>query len=577
MLITLYIKNYALIEELNVGFERGLNIITGETGAGKSIIIDALSLVLGERSDSDAVRKGTERAVIEGVFNVEGNQKLKSLLRQNNIEFSDELILRRDVSIKGQSRSFINDTPATTALLKMIGDMLVDLHGQHEHQSLLRTETHIDLLDDYGRLSGLVGEFTDAYDKTHKILNQFKELKAREQQLMERRSLYEFQIKEIDAVDPHPGEEDVLENELRILENAERLFSATERLYQMLYEGDNAVHDQIILSRNELENLAAIDTSFEEPKKEANSAAVIIDELAKFIQQYNSKIEFNPERLEEIRNRLGNIALLKKKYGGSLDAVIQLREKIGHEFDLANNFHHEISSLQKRLDAERKVASNIAQRLSIKRHEIGKKANSSIVQALTELGIPNAVFEVNITTSPAPNKDEAIIKLGKDWLEATPKGMDDVEFYVSTNIGEDPKPLVKVASGGEISRIMLALKMILAKSDRLPLLVFDEIDVGVSGHIAQAVGQCLKKLSQFHQVIAITHLPQIAGLADTHFVVEKLQEKQRVSTRIRKLEIHERVEEVAKLMSGSEITESGLESARELMGIGNNPKEKSKK
>jgi DNA repair protein RecN (Recombination protein N) len=205
MLKTLFIKNYALIEELNVEFERGLNIITGETGAGKSIIIDALSLILGERADTDAVRKGADKAIAEGLFLVTGNQKLKSFLTQNEIEFSDELILRREVSIKGQSRSFINDTPTTTAILKQVGDMLVDLHGQHEHQSLLRTETHIDLLDDYGSLAGLVKEFTNAHSQAHELLNRLKNLKAKEQQLMERRSLYEFQIKEIDAVNPHAG------------------------------------------------------------------------------------------------------------------------------------------------------------------------------------------------------------------------------------------------------------------------------------------------------------------------------------------------------------------------------------
>jgi len=567
MLKSLTIKNYALIEELNVEFERGLNIITGETGAGKSIIIDALSLILGERADADAVRKGAEKAIVEGFFDVSGNQKLKTLLNQNEIDHSDELILRREVSIKGQSRSFINDSPATTALLKEVGDLLVDLHGQHEHQSLLRVETHIDLLDDYGRLESLVNEFNELYLKASKTLDELKELKAKEKQLMEKRSLYEFQIKEIDDVNPHTGEEDELENELRILENAERLFSSTERLYQVLYESENAIHDQLILVRNELESLSAIDKTFEEQKREAESAAAIIDEIAKFIQQYNSKIEFNPERLEEIRNRLGNIALLKKKYGGSLDAVLQYREKIGREFELANNFQTEISSLQKRFDSERKIASEAAQRLSIKRYDVAKKANKAVVQVLAELGIPNAIFETKISSIPASDKENAIIKIGKDYLESTPKGMDFVEFYISTNIGEDPKPLVKVASGGEISRIMLALKMILAKSDRLPLLIFDEIDVGVSGRIAQAVGQSLKKLSQFHQVIAITHLPQIASLADVHFVVEKIENKKRAVTRMRKLSIEERVEEVAKLMSGEEITESGLESARELMGM----------
>ncbi len=567
MLKKLTIKNYALIEELNVEFERGLNIITGETGAGKSIIIDALSLILGERADTDAVRKGAEKTIVEGFFNVSGNQKLETLLKQNGIEFSDELILRREVPVKGQSRSFINDSPTTNALLKEVGDLLVDLHGQHEHQSLLRVETHIDLLDDYGRFESLVDEFNDLYLKANKTLDELKELKAKEKQLIEKRSLYEFQIKEIDDVNPRQCEEEELENELRILENAERLFSSTERLYQVLYESENAIHDQLILVRNELESLCSIDNTFDEQKKEAASAAAIIDEIAKFIQQYNSKIEFNPERLEEIRDRLGNIALLKKKYGGSLDAVLQYREKIGREFELAINFQTEIALLQKRFESEREIASEIAQRLSIKRYDVAKKANKAIVQVLAELGIPNAIFEIKISSLPASDKESAIIKIGKDYLESTQKGIDFVEFYISTNIGEDPKPLIKVASGGEISRIMLALKMILAKSDRLPLLIFDEIDVGVSGRIAQAVGQSLKKLSQFHQVIAITHLPQIAGLADVHFVVEKLENKKRAITRMRKLNLEERVEEVAKLMSGEEITESGLESARELIGM----------
>ncbi|MBI5020795.1 MAG: DNA repair protein RecN [Ignavibacteriales bacterium] len=577
MLKSLFIKNYALIEELNVEFERGLIIITGETGAGKSIIIDALSLVLGERAETDAVRKGADKAIVEGLFHVSGNQKLKTFLTQNEIEFSDELILRREVSVKGQSRSFINDTPTTTATLKEVGDMLVDLHGQHEHQSLLRTETHIDLLDDYGRLESLVEEYSHSHSIANKVLNDLKELKSKELQLMEKKTLYEFQINEIDALNPRQNEEDDLENELRILENSEKLFSATERLYQMLYEGDNAVHDQIILARNELETLASIDSSFSDIKNEANSAAAIVDELAKFIQRYNSKIEFKPERLEEIRNRLGNLTLLKKKYGGSLNAVIEYRQKIGREFELANNFQTEISAYQNKFESERKTLSEIAQRLSMKRHEVAKKANKAIALALVDLGILNAQFETQLTFSPAKDKTDALVKLGKDYYESTSKGMDLVEFYISMNIGEDPKPLVKVASGGEISRIMLALKMILAKSDRLPLLIFDEIDVGVSGRIAQAVGQSLKKLSQFHQVIAITHLPQIAGLADNHFVVEKIENKQRASTQMRKLDLEERVEEVAKLMSGEEITISGLESARELMGIENKSKLKSKK
>ncbi|MBI1806892.1 MAG: DNA repair protein RecN [Ignavibacteria bacterium] len=567
MLTKLSIKNYALIEELSVEFAHGLNIITGETGAGKSIIIDALSLVLGERADTSVVRKGTEKAIVEAFFDVARNQQVKRLLKQHEIEFSDELILRREVSVKGQSRSFINDTPATTALLKDVGDILVDLHGQHEHQSLLRTETHIDLLDDFGGLHALVEEFSKAYNEAQTLLKNIRALQAKEQQLMDRRALYEFQIKEIDAIGPRAGEEEELEREVTILENAERLHSATARLYTMLYEGDNAVHDQLVLARNELESLAAIDTTFEESHREASSAAAIVDELAKFIQQYNARIEFNPERLEGIRDRLGHLNLMKKKYGGSLDAVIAHRETIGKEFELATNFQAEVASLQKQFDAHRKITSEIAGRLSAKRHEVARNVNKAIVKELAALGIAHAVFNAVITVVHAQDTSTAVVKLGKDYLEASPKGTDAVEFNISTNIGEDPKPLVRVASGGEISRIMLAMKMILAKSDRLPLLIFDEIDVGVSGRIAQAVGQSLKKLSQFHQVISITHLPQIAGLADTHFVVEKVDDGKRSVTRMRKLEIEERVTEVAKLMSGANVTETGMESAKELMRL----------
>ena len=567
MLRTLTIKNYALIEDLSVEFEPGLDIITGETGAGKSIVIGALGLVIGERGDGDAVRQGAEKAVVEASLSVAGNKQLRQLLESHEIEYSGELILRREISAKGQSRSFINDTPATTALLRQTGDLLVDLHGQHEHQSLLRTETHIDLLDDFGGLQGLAAEFRDAYDRAQDILKNLRDLRSKERTLMERRVLYDFQVREIDAVNPRPGEETELEAELNILEHAERLYSATERLYQMIYEGDNAVHDQLVLARNELQNLASIDKSLEEPGNEAAAAAVIVDELAKFIQRYNSRIEFNPERLEEIRSRLGQLALLKKKYGGSLEAIAAHRETIGKELALAGNFEAETASLQKRLDLQRNLCSGIAQRLSTKRREAARKINRSVREALGGLGIAHAVFETVIANREMPPGDGVIVAFGSDCFESTARGIDLVEFHVSTNIGEEPMPLAKVASGGEISRIMLALKMILAKSDRLPLLVFDEIDVGVSGRIAQAVGRNLKKLSQFHQIIAITHLPQIAGFADTHYVVEKVEVGMRSVSRMRKLELEERIGEVAKLLSGAEVTESGLESARELMGL----------
>ncbi len=567
MLKNLLIKNYALIEELNTSFDPGLTILTGETGAGKSIIIDALSLALGERADSSAVRKGSDKTVVEASFDGSDDARIADLLARHEIDFSGDLILRREVSTKGQSRSFINDTPVPIAVLKEAGDALVDLHGQHEHQSLLRSETHGDMLDDFGNLGKLVSEFSGAYTSARSTLDALRDLRTRQNEVLERRSLYEFQAREIDAVDPHPGEEDELENTLSKLENAEKLSTATQQLHSLLYTGESAVHDQLATACKELKTLAAIDTSFSELSAEASSAAAMIDELAKSIADYNSRIEFNPEKLEKTRDRLGNLALLKKKYGGSLDSVISHREKLRNELELADGFEKEQSSLQERLARYRESASKISRKLSGLRHEAAKKMSAPIAATLGQLGIPHAVFKTDISSRPAPDPDSWIVKEGRDPLDCTSKGVDRIEFFVSTNPGEDPKPLAKVASGGEISRIMLALKMNLARSDRLPLMIFDEIDIGVSGRVAQAVGRSMKELSEFHQVIAITHLPQIAGAGDSHFVVEKVRTGDRSLTRMRKLPAEDRVNEVAKLMSGANITESARKNARELMGL----------
>jgi DNA repair protein RecN (Recombination protein N) len=570
MIKFLEIQNYALIENLRVHFDRGLNIITGETGAGKSIIVDALSLILGERADSNVVRRGADKSVVEGVFDVTENKNLKAIFVENELEWNDELILRREVSAKGQSRCFVNDSPATLALLKAIGNLLVDLHGQHEHQSLLRSETHIDFLDDFGKLLGLRDEFSRIYHEAERIRKELDELHAKEQQLQEKRALYEFQIQEIDALRPQPGEEDSLMQELTILENAEKLFSVTSQLYGALYEGDSAVYDQLVRARDLFNDLATIDPAFEEGKRESTSALAIVQELAKFLQHYNSRIEFNAERLEQIRERLGHLTLLKKKYGGSVDAILAHRERIGKEVALANNFDSTLSHLHKQFETTRIAASKTAFELSAKRREVAKKVDMAIVKVLKELGMPNARFETVIQQREAEDSS-GFVRQGKTFYQTTPKGIDAVEFHISPNAGEELKPLAKIASGGEISRIMLAMKTILAKSDRLPLLVFDEIDVGISGRIAQTVGMNLKRLSQFHQILAITHLPQIAALADSHFLVEKVEDgeyrQRRTVTRMRKLTLEERIREVASLMSGTDVTKAGIAGAKELMGL----------
>jgi DNA repair protein RecN (Recombination protein N) len=566
MLRSLYVRNYALIEEIEVEFESGLNIITGETGAGKSILIDALGLILGERASSEVVRKGADKTVVEGVFYVGGNKKIKKILEENDVEFSDELILRREVSAKGQSRCFANDTPIPLSVMKEIGNHLVDLHGQHEHQSLLRVETHIELLDDFGGLIGMVEEFRKELNKLESYYKELDDLKHREGLLKEKRELYEFQLREIEAINPQIGEVEELESELKLLENAEKLYEATSRLYSMLYGSETSIHDLLVIVRNQLEDLSAIDKRFQPFVEEARSAQVIIGEITNFVQSYNSRIEFNPERLEYIRERLHALNRLSKKYGGTIEKVIEYKDKIKRELEIAENFEEEIARIEKRIDEQIKVCSEIAERLSSKRREVAEGVSEAIVSVLKELGIENAQFEVKIENRPK-RSGRCYVKLGDESYEVTNRGIDFVEFYISTNIGEDLKPLVKVASGGEISRIMLALKSVLAKSERLPLLVFDEIDTGISGRIAQKVGQSLKNLSKYHQIIAITHLPQIASFADTHFLAEKVIQDGRAVTRIRKLEIEERIKEIAKLMSGEEVTQASIESAKELMGL----------
>jgi DNA repair protein RecN (Recombination protein N) len=566
MLKTLHIKDYALIEQVNVGFGSGLNIITGETGAGKTILIDAVSLLLGERASIEVVRKGSEKSVVEGIFEVKNNKKVQSLLEQNEIDFLPELIIRREISLKGSNRCFINDTPVQLSLIKELGDLLVDLHGQHEHQSLLRTETHIEYLDNCGDTEDHLRTYKWLYKSLNKLLGELKELKEKEASLKEKKDMYEFQVKEIDTVSPELGEEDKLDEELIVLENSEQLQLLSSEIYQGLYEAEGSVYDALIKLKNSFGELNKIDKSFNETSKEYESVVAIINEIANHLRNYSGKIQFDPERLEGIRERLGSINLLKKKYGGSLKAVIEHRKKIGLELEIAENYSGKISELESKIKTVRENCGSTADKLSAERKSIAKKVEKDIIELLKQVGIPNSRFEVKISNSLAEDFDDFILIKGKPF-KFNSSGYDEVQFFLSTNLGEEVKPLVKVASGGEISRVMLTLKSILAKRDKLPLLIFDEIDTGVSGHIAQKVGQTLKSLASHHQVIAITHLPQISGLADHHYAVEKIEVDKRVISKIKKLSDKERINEVAKLMSGENITEASIKGAKELMGI----------
>lgn len=567
MLKSLLIKDYALIENINVEFGKGLNIITGETGAGKSILIDAMGLLLGERASTQVVRKGAKKSIVEGIYDVSSNTKVENLLIANDIDFFSELIVRREVSLEGSNRCFLNDTPTSLALLKDIGNMLVDLHGQHEHQSLLRSVTHIDFLDEFAELSNQLKEYKAEHSKLGEIAKELFVLKNKENSLKDERESFEFQIREIDAISPQPNEETLLKDELNILQNAEKLLFLTEDIYNRAYENESSVQDNLAKIQSNLFELSKIDNSFAEMVGEADSAIAIINDIADFTRSYKSRVEDDPEKLDEIRERLGALTLLKKRYGGTLEKVIEHRENIGREYEITSNYNEKIIQLENELKAVRKSTGEIAKKISEIRKLVADRIRTDVISTLADLGISDSDFRVQIINNQANESAANYIIVDEVKYKFNSKGFDEVEFLLSTNLGEDLKPLSKVASGGEVSRIMLALKSILAKSDKLPLLIFDEIDTGVSGRIAQKVGATLKSLSQFHQIISITHLPQIASLSDEHFSVEKKKIGTRVVSSIRKLDREEKINEIAKLLSGEDITEASLMSAKELMGL----------
>ena len=562
MLRSLYIRDYALIEELEVEFGPGLNIITGETGAGKSIVIGALKMILGERASTELVRSGARKAIIEGMFDEADIPVVTSLLEANQIDAGEQIIMRREIT-PSQSRAFINDTPATVQLLKEVAANLIDLHGQHEHQSLLRTETHLPMVDQFGGLEPVRKEYHERFEEVSRLERERKSLSARERDLRQQRDLIAFQIQEIDQVDPQPDEEASLRDERRVLEHAEQLFEATQGLNERLYASEEAVHDVLVAARNELQELVDIDPSFGELVSEIQSAQAIVAEVARSLQQYNAGIEFNPERLEEIRLRTMAVEGLKRKYGGTLESVIEHRRSIGETFELASDFEGAIARLDEQIAQAGVGLSEAALNLSGKRKEVATRIEEMIESELTALGMNHARFKVRFAVSDDP--DGWVTMEDGQQVRARADGMDVVEFYISTNVGETPRPLARVASGGEISRIMLALKSILAKSERLPILVFDEIDTGISGAVARRVGRSMADLARFHQIIAITHLPQIAALGDVHLRVSKLVEDGRTKTHMHRLDDEDRAAQVASLIAGGEVTDASLESAKELM------------
>ena len=560
MLKQLLIKDYALIDHLTILFGPGLNIMTGETGAGKSIIIGALGLLLGERAKTDIIRQGQSVAIVEGTFELPANIDLQDF--QEYFENHKDLLLRREIHSSGRSRCFINDSPVSNTVLSGLGDLLIDLHGQHEHQALLKTDRHLDYLDNFGVDSSLLSQVKDTYKAYQSVSKELSSLREKETLLNEKRDLLEFQVHEIETIKPEPGEEAELEAEEKILRNSEKICQSASQIAETLYDSENSVAEILARVEKTLSALTNVDKPFEGWFKSCENARLAVEDIVKQFQAYAAKIEFNPQHLEEIRERLGHFSHLKKKYGGEMDQIFEFYEKIKKELNQIETMDSEIQNLEADLKQSVLTLTDEVRKLSENRMAVARELEKKVIAALEELGLKKGKFEIHISRK---ENDNSPIAIDKQSFSVNSKGIDQVEFHISLNPGQDCKPLAQVASGGEISRIMLALKTVLAESDNVPIMVFDEIDTGISGRIARVVGNKLKEVSERHQIICITHLPQIASMGNNHLSVRKHVEENQSRTTVKAIKDQERVEEIAQLLGGEQVTESVMQSARELL------------
>ncbi|HET8865372.1 MAG TPA: DNA repair protein RecN [Gracilimonas sp.] len=561
MIKSLYIKDFALIDELEVEFEEGLNILTGQTGAGKSIIIGALNMILGERADTEVIRQGADKAISEATIRVGDDGELRSLLEENEVEFNEYLILRREIRNTG-SRAFINDTPVNISVLKAAGDLLVDLHGQHDHQLLLKEENHLGVIDGFGEVEPIFKGYKAEYKKMMELQKELRALKKREHELQEKTELYRFQVQELQEAQLDEIDLEQLESEMNLLDNAEVLDQKAGAISEMEESDDGNIIQLLNFLKLNLEDLTRIEPEFENYLQEINAARVSINEAIAFAERYRNSIEFNPKRLEELRQRQSELNRLQKKYQRDLPDLINYLNEIKSELSIADNFDLEIEKLENSISMQAKILKEQAISLHKTRQKIGEKLAVQIQQELAKVGIPHSKLDVRVDWLLS---DSGWIDVEGKTIDCTETGCDDVRMYISTNKGEEPKPLAKIASGGEISRVMLALKSILAKEQSLPVMIFDEIDTGISGEISEKVGASMRKLSEHCQIVAITHQPQIASQAHKHYKVAKAEEGERTVTRIIPLSDEEHIREIASLMSGSQITDSTLNSARELI------------
>jgi DNA repair protein RecN (Recombination protein N) len=573
MLEKLLIKNYLIIKEAELDFSKGLNILTGETGAGKTIILDALSLILGERADYSIIRKENEKLIIEGQFDFKLNKDVFRFLKEKellNFQALENLtvIIRRELYKKGFSRNFINDSPVNISDLKSLGDLIIDIHSQNEHQSLLRKETHIEILDNFINNDKLFSEYAKEFNDYKILANEYIDLLNKKDSLLEKKGYIEFQLKEINDVNPREDEDIQLENELSKLENAEEISISLTSSLLRLYEGDKNVIAEISNSIKELRKIVKYDNELNKTIEELESAYTQLKDVSETLSNYNNSLNFDAERIEKIRDRLGALNFLKKKYKLSINKLIEKSDELTEELNLTENYDYNIEELHKRIQIKKENVYNKAEEISNLRKRGIKELQKNVNSFLKEVGLESAGFKVNILSLEKEKEDLFTIKKDKKNIYLSQNGFDDIEFLIMANKGDDFSPLRKSASGGEISRIMLSIKASLSGKDNIPILVFDEIDAGISGRIAGKVGKLLKQLSSAHQIIAITHLPQIAAMSENHLYVSKKENKNETTTEIRQLNEDEKINEVAKLLSGEKVTNASIQSARELIKAG---------
>ena len=550
MLLEISIKNFAIIEAISLNFEKGMTVLTGETGAGKSIIIDAMNMMLGARATTDVIRHGAPKAEIEGLFSIENSLPLQEIFDEQGIDLGDEIIIRREILQNGRSVSRVNGQMVNLSVLRSIGQYLVDIHGQHDQEELMRPQLHIQMLDGFGDADFL--ELKQAYqtnfDAYRKMRKQLLEIKKNQEEHKARIEMLEFQMAEIESASLQPGEDLKLNQERDKLLNHKHIADTLTNAYTMLDNEEFSSLANVRSAMNDMESLEDYDAEYREISTSLSESYYVLEDVTKRLEDIIEDLDFDGNRLMQIENRLDLIHAITRKYGGNVDDVLLYFAKITEEYNLLTGHHLSSDDMEAELKKLEVSLVDLASQLSSARHKLAKQLEIEIQQELKDLYMDKAQFQVQFTNA----------KFSRE-------GNESVEFYISTNPGEDFKPLVKVASGGELSRLMLAIKSAFSRKEGKTSIVFDEVDTGVSGRVAQAIAQKIHKIGQHGQVLAISHLPQVIAIADYQFFIEKISDEHSTVSTVRLLTLEERVEEVAKMLAGENVTAAALTQARELL------------